>query len=52
MPQAEYNRTGEYTVEEVRDAAASAAESVWSECAVLVTKADGHRAWHNLKKAN
>lgn len=49
LPNAEYNRTSDLTIHEIRDSAVAAAKKAWTEFGVLVTKADGPRSKHNLK---
>jgi hypothetical protein len=51
LPHAEYNRNADLETDEVRDSAKKAAASVWTSFGLLVTKADGPRSIHNLRKA-
>jgi hypothetical protein len=50
LPHAEYNRVSDLTTAQIRDLAVKAASTVWTNFCVLVTKADGGREQHNLKK--
>jgi hypothetical protein len=48
LPPAEYAASGAYTIEFVRDEAASVAATVWSNRSVVVT--EGLSAWQGLTK--
>lgn len=49
LPTAEYNRTSNKTREQIRDSAATAADTTGKKYAILVTESAG-RAWQGLKK--
>ena len=49
LPTAEYNSQADLTAAQVRDAARTAALSVWSDVQVLST--EGSRAWVGLREA-
>lgn len=50
LPRAEYNRQGEYTIEQTLDAAIEAANATGKENRVLVTEVKS-RSWNNLEEA-
>src|SRR4051812_43865781 len=49
MPEAEYNKEGSYTLEQVLASAKVAAANVTKDFSILVTESNG-RTWHNLKE--
>jgi hypothetical protein len=51
LPHAEYNFSSESDTDTVKDLAVKATATVWEDFGVLVTRSDGPRRWHNLKKA-
>ena len=51
LPHAEYNRSTDLDTAAVKDSAKRAAATAWKDFAILVTKADGGRSVHNLRKA-
>ncbi len=48
LPPAEYNKSGNLTIEQVRTSASQAAKKTSKKYSILVTK--GTRAWLNLEK--
>jgi hypothetical protein len=48
LPEAEYNKEGAYTKEQVPASAKAAAVRVAKDFSILVTESKG-RVWHNLK---
>lgn len=48
LPPAEYNKTGDFTIEEIRTSAQNIAKKASKKYSILVT--EGNCAWSNLEK--